>query len=195
MISRLRVIALCMATVLMQLMLGVDLGANQDLSRVRVYVVDFLGTPIAGAQVELKDLQNRLKKLLSKPDQLVPYGEYEITVSRDGYTNVHRKVNIQSAETWVTVGLSSRTSQPIRVQGKVDPLIDPALQAWVRLIPVYSDKILTQPLTESGEFTFVDVLPGKYLLVVLQEERKVLGLSEVTLSKSLEAVVIPTISQ
>jgi hypothetical protein len=179
-----------MVMALIHLMLGVDLCANRDLSRVRVYVVDFFGTPIAGAQVELKDAQNRMKKFLSKPSQQVPYGEYEITVSRDGYTMGSRKVSIESAETWITVGLSPQSSQLIRVEGNVRPSIVPELPAWVRLIPVYSDQILTQPLTESGEFTFVDILPGKYLFVVLQEERKVLGLSEVTLNKSIETVSI-----
>ncbi len=177
---------------LMNVIPGTVLAPGQELSRVRIRVVDLRGTPVGGARIEIKSCHNQFKRTLSKSDQVVPYGDYEITVSRDGYRTGRRRLTLESADTWVTVGLSSQASQLVRVEGKVRPSIDPVLPAWVRLISVYSDTILTQPVKESGEFTVVDVLPGKYLLVVLQEERKVLGLSEVTLSKSLETVVVPT---
>jgi hypothetical protein len=102
----------------------------------------------------------------------IPFGEYRVEVYLPDYTSALRVVNVYQRNVTIVVGLVIVPEiSPISLHGRVVGLQASATTGtFVKLSGVYSDASTESAIDSKGEFDMSVLLPGKYVLTVVNVE-------------------------
>lgn len=104
----------------------------------------------------------------------IPFGHYGIEIQAAGLLTRRKPVVIDRPEVHLWFGLFVSPLEGVglaEVAGIIAPHESNPKALWVRLISLYSGDSLEDQVAPFGEFRFVDVYPGRYILVVFNKEK------------------------
>jgi hypothetical protein len=145
--------------------------------RVGVSITDCWGNSIQSANVHIASigpqaLYERITYPSTSAFRLRP-GRYHALVEAKGFFSSSQIIDVGDNDlelrACLTLAPIEGTTRPmVRVNGDVADGIRENQQAlWVRLIGLYSDANSTAAVDSKGRFTFADVRPGRYLIILM----------------------------
>jgi hypothetical protein len=161
-------------------------SSNPDLgsATVEVKVFDTFGIPLEGAQVTLTAIGPALsfKETGATADfKRVPFGRYDLEVKLVGFETRRQEVRVYGPSLIFRAGLelgSTSSVEHAELSGLVRSVDPRNSDLWVRLAGIYSSDLIENAVSEKGQFEFVGIAPGKYVLLLLQKD-KILAVRQV----------------
>lgn len=153
-----------------------------DLANVQVNVSTTFAEPISRSTVVLRAVGPAIhyKQLggATLHFDRIPFGLYDLDVESAGFASRHERVGIYQKDLNLWIGLfpaSLHGTQRSEIVGSITMKGDGHKDLWVRLVPLYASDFLEDRVTPGGIFQLGNVHPGRYFLLVFDQERLLLS--------------------
>ena len=160
------------------LLLRMAIPLLADTASVRIFTVAEDGKSIAPAQVKLVQVGSKTDYGTAFKDGLarnIPFGEYDLEVFVPGFRTYEQRLSVFRSQVTVRAAMSisvGEQSGSLSVKGNVSLGMDSqgGKETWVLAFPLVGSpgNTIQSLVGTHGEFLLETVMPGPYLLVVVQ---------------------------
>jgi hypothetical protein len=104
----------------------------------------------------------------------VPFGLYDLEIQAAGFSTRRERIEIYQPEVHLWFGLfvsPLHGDQRPEITGSIMPHETNPKDLWVRLVPLLGSDFVEDRVGPSGEFRLTGVHPGRYVLLVFNQEK------------------------
>jgi hypothetical protein len=133
-----------------------------------------LSTRVLGVLTNLDTGQRREERGSELTFHRLPWGRYEIRVEAAGFSILREMIVVHQSNMECRLGLLLgvlERSGAQRIQGTVLPRVQRPADLWVRLMPLYSGRLIGGSVDARGRYSIEEPPIGRYLLVILDGNR------------------------
>jgi len=148
--------------------------------------VTVFGRPLEADRITLTPAARRSAASIegSGADFWLASGDYNLAVTIRGFKTSRQTIKVDRSVVWVTVPLILGTQgldDPQILSGKLLSAL-PIGEIWAKLIGIYNNLTAETSVTKEGRFVFQPEPPGRYLVLVINEDR-ILTMQQVDLQR------------
>jgi hypothetical protein len=146
------------------------------LASVHIRVVGHIGQDIGEPHIALFKLKDNDKDYASRfyhsSASGLPFGVYHLELWSKGNITAEREVRVFQPDVWIVVGLVFSVEGgplPWQLSGSVKGYDIAKGPVFIKLLGVYPDGVMDTRAGDSGDFSILGIIQGRYVLVTLQD--------------------------